>query len=286
MELGRAALEPARAFEHAPVDGLACDLYSQSIYWSLRAQSSLAGGEAEPSSSLEPLWAAANRETLERAAGDAEAAEALRRAVVGRSFTDFAELAPDEQARLARSLRPFAEALAQNIDSAQFELERLWLKRLLRMTLPVALTVASVAGLWFGLERAEQARNIARDKPWAASSRWPEGGCPSPAQECAGSPFFFFSTGEEDNPWLEIDLGSTQPVSSFRIANRKDCCQERAAPLVIEVSTDHTSWKEVARNKDEFRSWKGSFPSAQARWVRLRVPRRSFLHLQSVRLFR
>jgi hypothetical protein len=288
MELGRAALEPAQSFAHGPVDALACDLYSQSIYWTLRAKRSLTEPDSSASAAeaLEPLWNSADREAFERAAGDSEAAEALRRAVVGRSFVDFAELAPDEQARLARSLRPFAESLIESIDNAQLELERLWLKRLLRLALPVVALALVVGGSLFAVERAEQAKDVLRGKPWVASSRWPEGGCTSPAQECAGSPMYFFATGEEDSPWIEFDLGSPQGVSGFRIVNRKDCCQERAVPLVIEVSLDHSKWTEVARKTDEFRSWKGSFPSTPARWVRLKVPRRSFLHLAAVRLFR
>jgi hypothetical protein len=34
-------------------------------------------------------------------------------------------------------------------------------------------------------------------------------------------------TGADPNAWLEIDLGSSQPIGSIRVWNRTDCCQQR-----------------------------------------------------------
>jgi hypothetical protein len=291
LELSQLALEPTRTVEHGSYDALACDLSSQSVYWTLLARESLAAAPQSwitgaTSESLESLWRRADVTELARAAGNAESAAAIGQMLIGRNFVDFAELPADEQARLASSARPFAEALLEGVDSAERSLEKLWFRRLFRVSIPVVAIALALVGVFYGLDRLEQARDIARQKPWTASSRWPEGGCLSPAQECPGSPMYFFSTTEEDSPWLEIDLGAVQPVSAFRVSNRKDCCLERAIPLVIEVSVDHTHFKEVARRTEDFSTWKGSFPSTNARWVRLRVARRSFLHLSSVRLFK
>ena len=74
-------------------------------------------------------------------------------------------------------------------------------------------------------------------------------------------------------------------MSRVRVLNRDDCCAERAIPLVVEVSLDRHGWHEVARRKDQFEDWTAKFSPVSARYVRLRVPRRSILHLKSVRIF-
>lgn len=291
LELAGVALAPMRAVDSR--DALGCDLCAQSVYWSLLARESLDADTAAARTglemarpTLESLWRRADRAELERAAGDAESAETMGRALVGRTFADYAESSADEQARLSRSLLPFAEALFNGIDGAAHVHERLWYRRLRRLSIPIVAIAVAAVGIAYGLERWERARDIARDRPWVASSHWPQPGCPSPAQECSSSPAYFFSTVEQNDPWVEFDLGSPQPVSGFSITNRLDCCSDRAIPLIIEVSTDHTQWKEVARRTEDFHAWKGSFRSTKARWVRLRVPRLSFLHLSRVRLFR
>ena len=72
----------------------------------------------------------------------------------------------------------------------------------------------------------------------------------------------------------------------MRVDNRTDCCSERAVPLIVETSVDHLRWSEAARRIEDFTSWKTAFPARNARWVRLRVPRRTLLHLTGVRIFR
>jgi hypothetical protein len=138
----------------------------------------------------------------------------------------------------------------------------------------------------FAADKLEQRKDLARGKPWVASSRYPEYGCTSPAQVCSKSDIYFFSTNNELNPSIEWDLGAAQRVSGLRVDNRVDCCIERAVPLLVEVSLDHKTWKETARRDDEFATWKAAFAPVQARWVRLRVPRATLLHLTRVRILR
>jgi hypothetical protein len=111
-------------------------------------------------------------------------------------------------------------------------------------------------------------------------------GCPSPAQDCTESPFYFIHTQDDDKPWLEIDLGSKQRIVGAIIKNREDCCADRAVPLVLAVSNDHRTWKEVARRKDVFGTWSPTFAPVSARWVRVQVQRRSSLHLSRVSILR
>ena len=108
----------------------------------------------------------------------------------------------------------------------------------------------------------------------------------SPAQQCEESPDYFMHTQDEHDPWLEFDLGSAQRVSAVRVDNRTDCCSERTAPLVVEVSTDHQKWRAVARRDAVFSSWLGTFSPTDARWVRLRLDKQAPLHLTGVRILR
>ncbi len=284
FELGRTALESTQGLAYGPHDALACELFRQCIYWLLLAQH-----EGEPkrdaSESLETLWRSpTSAPFIADAADEPGARELVHQALVDADFRSYAELASDEQIRVGRRLADFCARLLENEDGLRRRFERLWLQRLLRLLLPVVALATVLGAVLFVSHRLEEARDLAKGKPWVASSKWPQGGCISPAQQCADSPDYFFCTNEEDSPWLEIDLGSKRPISKVTVINRAEL-PERAVPLVIETSVDHTKYREVIRRTEDFRTWRASFATTEARWVRLRVARRSFLHLLRVKIF-
>jgi F5/8 type C domain len=288
-ELGRRAVEPPEPFPAGNVEALACDLFRQSAYWALRAlassrfNSASDVGEPRAGLALEP-WTAVSESVLLRAAGTAENLSTLRKAVDDASFVSFAELPRDEQIRLAKVLRKFADKLLSELEIPARTLDVLWLQRLWRVGVILALLGGIlIAVLWLG-DRAENRRDMALGKAWRASSSYGVGGCRSPDQECPDSPAYFLHTQEEDRPWVEFDLGQPRSVSAVRIINRKDCCAERAVPMIIEISRDQHKWRQVARRADTFSSWLAEFRPVQARWVRVRVDRVSLLHLARVRI--
>jgi hypothetical protein len=71
-------------------------------------------------------------------------------------------------------------------------------------------------------------------------------------------------------------------VSTVEVHNRDDCCKDRAVPLVVEASTDHSSWSELGRKTSDFEAWTLTFSRREVRYLRLTVPRRTMLHLKSV----
>lgn len=97
---------------------------------------------------------------------------------------------------------------------------------------------------------------------------------------------FFVHTQEEQSPWIEFDLGAEQKISAVRIDNRMDCCMDRAAPIVVEASSDQHHWQTAARRDSSFTSWLATFAPMNARWVRLRLEKRTSLHLRRVRILR
>jgi hypothetical protein len=257
---------------------LASDLFRQSCHWALAA---ITLGDDEP----EAVWSRADRELLLKAAGNADNLEQLRPHIVQRSFVHFAQLTLEEQKALASGLQAFAGALLRVLEEPQRKIDRLWRQRVVRVG--AVLTLFALLGLGNVLyaQHKRDASDIAHGKPWRASSEWAK--CEPATHRCGGltKTDIFFHTNEQESPWLELDLGSRQRFSSILIENRKDCCLDRAIPLVFEVSDDRQKWREVVRRTKPFRDWEQDIAPQTARYVRLYIARRSTLHLERVGLF-
>ena len=125
--------------------------------------------------------------------------------------------------------------------------------------------------------------NLAEGRPLKTSSTLAV--CDPVQATCGGvTTRILFHTQEEESPWVEIDLGDRKPIHRVDVFNRSDCCLDRATPLVAEISSDEVAWKEVARQYEPFVRWTAHFPVNQARYVRLRVARKSFLHLEGIEI--
>ncbi len=132
------------------------------------------------------------------------------------------------------------------------------------------------------LETFEPA-DLAKGKPWRTSSSMFT--CHPDAIECGGArTTILFHTQEDAEPWFLIDLGAPTAFRSATVVNRRDDGKERAVPLVLEVSDDEQTWRQVSRRDEVFKVWKPSFDAVTARFVRVRVARRSYLHLEAVRV--
>ncbi|HYP91382.1 MAG TPA: discoidin domain-containing protein, partial [Polyangiaceae bacterium] len=223
----------------------------------------------------------APRELLEFAAAGPEGLPVTRRALVERSFVDTAALPAELLPADAELSRSFAAALLQRKLEPEKRVGQLLLQRaarclgLLGLLLAVALTSSAIVG------RLRHGPDLAAGKPWKASSS-PDI-CHPAEHRCAGAHTdMFFTTSEEVDPWVEIDLGRPTAFNQIEVKNRSDCCPDRAAPLVVEVSNDAKSWREIAKRQDTFTLWQAGFATQTARYVRLRVPRRTVFHLDKV----
>lgn len=273
---------------------LACDLYRRSAACSLRGLVLVPSSEVELASAVADEASSARRELpslleatapalLVEAAGSEERAQALSSAISLRNFRSFAASDPAELAQLAPELGNFARKLLKSLEARHWHIERAGVMRWVRLAALAVVALLVVVGSVFGPEKWEASHDLAANAEWKASSFY-TGGCDSPAQDCATGATFFVHTLEEENPWLEFDLGKVQSVSGVRVENRTDCCLERAQPLVVMVSTDHEKWREVARKTEKFSDWKTRFPATQARWVRFEIPKRTNLHFRRVRI--
>jgi hypothetical protein len=157
--------------------------------------------------------------------------------------------------------------------------ERAWRCTVLALTLAFAVAGAGELRLALRPERAKAAT-------WRLSSTQGPGPVTARGFDATseGLPNIFFQTLTEPNPWIEFDLGVARGVAVVRVVNRLDCCRDWPVPLVVEGSTDHVRWQPLARREEPFDTWRAVFPEAQARYVRLRVPRPTQLQLSWVEI--
>ena len=275
LALSAAPLEPSS-------EGIACESYRQSAYWAACALRESRSSSVAASYD-ESVWSELDDPSLIPNADESTRAS-LRDLVREASFVQFAELPPEERNRVRVSLQALASGLLAKFGELN-TVRAIYRQRARRLgLLVVSLVGIALIGLWIR-ELREQSRELADGKSWRASSNY-GGGCRSPRQDCKEKSGYFFHTAVTDkSPWVEFDLATTQPITRVEVENRRDCCFDRASPLVVEVSVDHQKWQEVARHEGEFESWRTIFPAASARWVRLRVLKTTALHLYRVRIF-
>ena len=289
--LAERSLRPADALPFPGADAVACELSREAIYWALSALRELAAPgtpeantKADDPNVLAMLWSQTERELLDRAAGGAGQAEQLRADLLSKSFADFAELSPDRQTAAAERLHAFAERLIEPVALPQRAQERAWATRFSLLVAAVAVLIALGFVAKAFKDQHDMTLDLAPSASWKASSQIQDCSCQSPEQSCSECPNFFFHTVEENQPWIIFDLHRVQSLSAVVVDNRLDCCSERALPLVVQVSKDQKHWKTVATRKGAFTTWRADFSTEQARWVKLYVAKRDYLHLAGVHL--
>ena len=275
-ELADRSYDPVDPLRAGSSLALSVSLYREAAYWGLRAQS-----EAYRGASLAALLDNVPADFLTHAAGGAEALEAVRHALVERTFVETAEFSAELLARDALEVRNFAHALVGMKSGPSRRVGAVLLQRAARLLgLGVVLAVL-FTGSWIAIERMRRGPDLAAGKPWKTSSS--SATCRPKEHSCGGAHTdMFFQTDEEPEPWLEIDLGKNVSFNEVDVTNRDDCCPDRAVPLAIQVSRDHLAWREVSRREDSFSTWQAVFAAQTARYVRLRVLRRTIFHLDKV----
>lgn len=184
------------------------------------------------------------------------------------------------------TLRTVTAALVEELSLTQRRLVSAWRWRVGWAVVLTVLGTSLVGGLmWLGQRLFGPGPDVAIGREWQASSGWSAGAVRGRKPE-SPSGAFFFSTEHELRPWWQVDLEQPRLVEAVSVHNRADCCRDRAVPLSILVSEDGRKWREVARRTEPFQRWLFQLPEpVKARFVRLRVERRSWLHLRDVQVF-
>ena len=283
VELAKNSLDPAEPGEVGS-ESNACELHRQACHWALCALIAEAEPAFQPEDS-DRVWDSLADATLAQTVSTEARVEVLRRAVRSGSFVFFAELPPAEQAAHLAELSKLSQTLQKQLAERSVALDAVYLQRAWRLSLlgVFALCVALVPTVVRKVIDARTELNV--NKPWRTSSQYEQVGCKSPAQKCPENTGFFFHTLNDATPWVEFDLGAAQKVSRVRVDNRPDCCSERADPLIIEVSTDQKHWRKVANHEGPFTTWDAKFNSVNARYVRVRLMRQEYFHLEAVHVY-
>jgi hypothetical protein len=276
LEIGDGVLDPVMLPRHGSGAAQAAELFRQALHWALAAAApSQESGTEYRSALLEDALKGSKQ--LE---GAAQLAAIQRLLYLGEPFVFFAGLAADEQRKAALLLRESALRVLGHEEAPLRAVRRLQALRWARLSLiPLLALCLGLLALWLKPE----APDLAQGKPWRTSSVYAK--CQPERGLCAGiQTRILFHTREDASPWFEYDLGAPTRFSSLTIENRRDGNGERALPLIVEVGDDGRTYRELARRTTRFDVWEPDVGAQQARYVRLRVPRRTYLHLEQVEI--
>jgi hypothetical protein len=277
-----------QALESPPDDSsgssaAALSLYREAAYWALAARNR---EEPDGKASLSDRFAALSADEAQTFASGEEDLALIKDVLVGQTFVETA-LLDDVQVRAAAlAAQRFVRALIASASAPDKRLQRVrierWARPILAALAPLAVIYALVAS-WRYVHRPP---DLAAGRPWRASSA--AEGFP-PAGRVGTRPKsgyeMMFHTNNDPSPWVEIDLERPTSVHRVAVTNRPDCCQDRAVPLIVELSDDAQNWVEVDRRPTEFKEWTASFNKRTARYVRLRVAKAGPLHLANVSVY-
>ena len=268
-------IEPLRSGSSLP---FSLSLYREAAFWVLVAQEP----QEPPWRTLADALDGADPDVIRYGAGDTEeGVAAVRRALQERSFVDTAFLPSAELALDALAARSFVHALLGKEEQAERQVARLWRQRWSRtLTAGIVVLLVIAVSLW-GLRQRHRAPDLAAGRPWRTSSVY-RGFSPQSRVVDGNATSLAFHTDEEESPWWEVDLETDRPIREVDVTNRGDGFGDRAIPLVIELSRDHTEWSEVGRRTTTFAQWDQNVGGQLARYVRLRALKRTWLHLEGV----
>jgi len=98
-----------------------------------------------------------------------------------------------------------------------------------------------------------------------------------------------FHTDSEENPWWQVDLGAIATITEIHVINTTDGMRGRFRDFALRVSIDGDSWVDVLEKRDGQAVeapvvWDGP-GTAWARYVRVMLLGRDYLHLNQVEVF-
>jgi hypothetical protein len=131
--------------------------------------------------------------------------------------------------------------------------------------------------------------NVARrGRAWQSSiSKWSQPDDAERALDGDNRLDFSFHTDQDQIPWWIVDFGRSYPIERIVIGNRRKGYQERARSLCIEISDDKCRWIQVYGGLNYW----GLFLTVNlesefsARYVRLSLKEKNYLHLVKVEVF-
>jgi hypothetical protein len=260
----------------------ALSLFREALWWALTADA-LHRGQVAPSTPAEAWDAAVSQRETGLATLSTETLMLARRTFVERSFLASASLEFEENRKELIALRVATDRVIAGLNEAAVSLRYLRAVRIVRLATTIVCIVALLVAGGVKVQSYRRGPNLALHRPILTSSILPGTADPSEAVDGVTS-VQGFHTQEEYQPWIRIDLGK---ATSVREVVAYNCAEfrSRAIPLVVELSTDGERWTEVGRREKVFSTWSAAFKPALARYVRLRVAGRTYLHLNEIEVY-
>lgn len=223
-----------------------------------------------------PAWSA-----LKESLGPAALAEVTD--VVTRDEAYLATLAPSTRASVLANMTACAKRFGAPLEHDATVVSRLVWKRRRRIATTSIVIVGLLAGSIMRLTRQE---NLALHRPAVVTDREPTFGVDPDHAVDGDRTNLGFHTTLVENATLTIDLGAVKPLRRVDVYNRVDCCQERAVPLVLELSSDGRNYEAVSSTKRKFDVWRVPLPAGtRGRFVRLLHKPRTYFHLSEVEVY-
>jgi hypothetical protein len=286
FDLGRAALaDAAQLGESGEGQGSALLLYRGATLLMTRAQLARAGAGVEPPASNEVCWSRLG----DLPAGKAQLADMTEEqrtlitgSLSGQGEAYLAQLSKERRLQAARAMSKLAQGLGDTLEADAKRVGRVLISRWVRIG--VATLLLAVAG-WVTVDKMTETPNLALHRPVTVVTQHPVYAKDPSAVVDGDLTNLGFHTIEAPNQYIIIDLGSVHSISKVILYNRPDCCQERAFPVKVEVSTDGQQYQLVAERNEPYERWKAKFPAVNARYVKLTDLKASAFHLSEVEVY-
>jgi N-acetylgalactosamine 4-sulfate 6-O-sulfotransferase len=198
----------------------------------------------------------------------------------------FIDLDPKQRQYLTRAFRQTTRQLLSPFERDFRAVYRQKIFRRLRIVGAAAIALLVVVAGGLKIEKRLRKPNIAAHCPVTVSSSFGDIDNAKGMRLVDGiRTNLAFHTNNESNPFVVIDLGKPRVFNTVAVYNRKDCCQERAVPLYIEVSDDGSKYVIIAERREPFDEWQATGLHAKGRYVRLRVGATTYFHLAEVEIY-
>jgi len=195
-----------------------------------------------------------------------------------------AQLPKDRRASAGKALAKVASKLYEELEREANRVASVLYMRWLRILGAVAVVLILVGVVYGAIRRSATGPNLALGAKVTLSSNSKTYGVPPERAVDGDRNELGFHTNNEKNAWVQLDLGSEKRIRKVVVYNRTSNSQ-RAVPLIVEVSKDRRNWDEVAKRDEDFAIWTAEFSPKKARYVRLKLQDRNFLHLAEIEVY-
>jgi hypothetical protein len=231
----------------------------------------------------EAAWEAVNRVVDDWAPVPPADLECVHNVLVARDLLALDRFSTEKALRHSAALRAALQRLSRFVEPrSPLRIQRESRTRQALAVLAVCTLLVTFAVRWMSPS------NLALNRP-VYSSPMAFDTTAAAAVDGAKSERFGFHTQTVNSPQLTIDLEKTRDIAKVKVFGRGDCCFDQSLPLVLEVSTDGISFRQLAERTTAFSvsdPWIVQTGAREdARFVRLRGKREGALVLNEVEVY-